>query len=82
MPELAIIHNNSHGVETGFQAGQADILIDGTRVATIDTYQSDKQHRTVGWTTRRPKGDGHTLTVVDKATPGRPRTDIDAVLLN
>jgi len=67
-------------METAPDRGQADVLIDGERVATIDTYSAVKQHRTVVWVGRWPQGSDHTLTVVNKATPGRERIDVDAVL--
>jgi hypothetical protein len=62
--------------------GKLAVYIDTKRVAVVDTYAATKQHRTVVWVGRWPAGDGHTLTVVNQATPGRTRIDIDAVLAN
>ena len=62
--------------------GKVAVYIDTQRVAVVDTYAATKQHRTVVWVGRFPAGDGHTLTVVNQATTGRPRIDLDAVLTN
>jgi hypothetical protein len=58
--------------------GKARVLVDGVRVATIDTYASTKIHRSVVWAgTLRG---AHTLSVVNLAPSGRPRIDVDAVM--
>jgi hypothetical protein len=59
--------------------GKARVLIDGVKVATIDTGATTKLHRSIVWTGRIRAGT-HTLSVVNLATAGRPRIDIDAVV--
>lgn len=61
--------------------GKADVLIDGARVATIDTYASTKIHRSLVWVGRVPLGT-HTVSVVNQATSGRARIDVDALAIS
>ena len=61
--------------------GKAKVLIDGVLRATVDTYASTPTHRSVVWTGTL-SGAGHTVSVVNSATPGRPRIDVDAVMIN
>ena len=58
--------------------GKAQVLIDGVVVATIDTRASTKVHRSIVWSGTLI-GD-QTLSVVNLATSGRPRIDVDAVV--
>ena len=66
-------------MEKASSRGSADVLVDGVRKATISTYAAETQHRVVVWEALLPAGP-HTLTVVNKATPGHPRIDLDLVL--
>lgn len=61
--------------------GQARILVDGSVRTTIDTYSATKRHRSVVWVGYVGSGT-HVLTVVNVATPGRARIDVDAVLFS
>ncbi|MFD1946734.1 hypothetical protein [Nocardioides aestuarii] len=58
--------------------GQARVLVDGVRVATVDTRASSKVHRSIVWTGTLQGA--HTLSVVNVGTSGRPRIDVDAVV--
>jgi len=61
--------------------GRAQVKLDGVVVATVDTYAATATHRSVVWTGSVTSGP-HTLTVVNLATTGRARIDVDAVLVS
>lgn len=64
----------------GPDRGRAAIYFDGSRVATVNTYSSNRQHRLVVWRATAQAG-SHSVRVVNLATPGHPRIDIDAFLI-
>jgi hypothetical protein len=64
---------------TGPARGAVAVLLDGRRIAVVDTYAATRQYRTVVWQRLLPAG-SHTLTLVNLATPGRPRVDLDAII--
>lgn len=66
-------------MEKAADRGVADVLVDGVRRATVDTHSSTTQHRSIVWQAVLPAGE-HTVTVVNRATPGHPRIDLDLVL--
>jgi hypothetical protein len=68
-------------MEKAANRGKAKVLVDGVLRATIDTHSSTPKHRSVVWTGTL-SGAGHTVSVVNSATPARPRIDVDAVLVN
>jgi hypothetical protein len=55
------------------------VYVDGKKKGKVDTYSAATQHRTVVWATRMPAG-LHEVKIVNKATKGRARIDLDAVL--
>jgi hypothetical protein len=57
--------------------GQAAIYVDGTYVKTIDTYAPANTNRIVMWDRALAGTADHTIKVVNLATPGHPRIDID-----
>ncbi len=61
--------------------GALAVYVDGVRWATVDTNSSTGTHRAVVWSGRMSAGD-HAITLVNLATPGHPRIDLDAVLTN
>ncbi len=66
-------------VSTGPGHGRADLYLDGTRVATIDTLSATTSHRMYVWDFG-PLGPGaHTVRVVNRHTAGRPRVDVNAM---
>lgn len=60
--------------------GQARILLDGVNEGRIDTYSAVRRDRIVVWQTPPLDAGFHTITVVNLATEGRPRIDVDAFL--
>ncbi len=68
--------------DTGPYRGRFRVRVDGVPVATVDTGSSTRRSRVVVWTgTLRGSGE-HTVTVVPLGTAGRPRVDVDAVLVS
>lgn len=65
---------------TGPNNGQADVYVDGVLQATVDTYAPEARNRVVVWSDVY-LGGTHTLHVVNKATRGHPRIDVDAVTI-
>ena len=55
------------------------MYVDGKYQKTINTYSKTTKHRVIVFDTWLSAGP-HTIKVVNKATPGHPRIDIDAVL--
>jgi hypothetical protein len=64
----------------GPDRGKAAVFVDNVKVATVDTYSSSKLNRTVVWRSTTSKAT-ETIKVVNLATPGRPRVDVDAFIL-
>ncbi len=63
----------------GAQRGEADIYLDGALVKTIDLFKSTTGRRRVVFSARWPTDGEHTLAIVNRATPGRPTIDLDAI---
>lgn len=64
----------------GPDRGKAAVFVDNAKVATIDTHSAAKLNRTVVWRHALAAGP-HTVRVVNLATPGRSRIDVDAFVL-
>lgn len=62
--------------------GRIQILVDGVRRASPDTYSAKPKHRSVVWISTLRGSGSHTVTVVNLATAGRPRVDVDAMLVS
>ncbi len=60
--------------------GKAKIKVDGVRRGTVDTYSPTRDNRIVVWQTEPLEAGVHTITVINLATEGRPRIDVDAFL--
>ena len=58
--------------------GKASIYLDGKYIKTIDTYAASNTNRVVMWDTEVAGTGNHTIKVVNQATSGRPRIDVDA----
>lgn len=67
-------------MEKAADRGKADVFVDGVKKATVDTHADTTQHRVVVWQGIYMSGT-HTLRVVNRATPGHPRIDLDTLLL-
>ena len=61
--------------------GRAEIRVDGGSLAVVDTIASTPQNRVIVWQRVIPSPGAHTLTIRNLATSGRPRIDVDGVLL-
>lgn len=59
--------------------GSADVLVDDVKVATIDTNGAVNDNRRIVYERRMSSG-FHTVKVVNMASTGHPRIDIDAFL--
>ena len=60
--------------------GKAAIYLDGTLKTTVDTYATANLNRVVVWDTELTGTANHTVKVVNLATSGHPRIDVDAYL--
>lgn len=60
--------------------GKAAIYFDGNYKTTVDTYAAANTNRVVMWDKGLTGSKNHTIEVVNLATTGRPRIDIDAYL--
>jgi hypothetical protein len=67
-------------MEKAADRGKADVYVDGVKKATVDTHATKTRHRVVVWQGIYLHGT-HTLRVVNRATPGHPRIDLDTFLL-
>jgi hypothetical protein len=68
-------------VQRGPGRGLADILLDGTKVATIDLQAPSRQERRIAYSMRWNSVGKHTISVVVGGTSGHPRVDVDAFVI-
>ena len=61
--------------------GKFRVYVDGVRHATVGTYAATSRPRVIVWQVALRAGT-HKVRIVNLATPGRPRIDLDAVLTN
>ena len=61
--------------------GAVKIYLDGKYVTTVDTGATTSADRHVVWSHAWSASGSHTLKLVVVRTPGRPRVDVDAVLV-
>jgi hypothetical protein len=62
--------------------GRARIKLDGVTQGSVDTYTAGpRRHRVVMWQTPPLPAGEHTLQVVNLATPGHRRIDVDAFMI-
>jgi hypothetical protein len=66
-------------MEKAANRGSADVYVDGVKQATVNTHSSTTVHREVVWQ-KTLKAGTHTVRVVNDASAGHPRIDVDAVL--
>jgi hypothetical protein len=64
---------------TGPDRGWADVYVDGRRSGSVNLYRSATATRQQVWTCSWATAGRHRITVVNRATPGRPLIGIDAV---
>ena len=60
--------------------GKVNISVDGGTPAVVDTYAASAVHRVIVWQ-KFVSGGTHTLKLTNAGTAGRPRIDIDAIML-
>ena len=60
------------------KSGKADVYLDGKKVSTIDTKSSKTAYRQAIWTRSMAAGK-HTVTVLVRATSGRPTVTVDGL---
>lgn len=60
--------------------GKADVLVDGTLEQVVDTHAHSNVNRVIVFDRSMSAGT-HTIEVVNQATPGHGRVDLDAVLV-
>ena len=68
-------------METAPGRGKAKVFVDGALSQTIDTQAASATHQVVVWQGSLSTGT-HTIRLVNQATAGRPRIDLDAVVVN
>lgn len=66
-------------MEKAANRGSAKIFVDGVFRMSVNTNSATTMHRRVVWQALLPAGN-HTVEVVNSATPGHPRVDLDLVL--
>ena len=60
--------------------GKAAVYLDGVLVGTVNLYASTYQARRTVWAVTFPTAGWHTIKVVDLATAGHPRIDVDGFI--
>jgi hypothetical protein len=65
----------------GPDRGRFKVYVDGSLRKTVDLYAPTSRPRMIVWQTAF-RDYGHQIRLVNLATPGRPRIDLDAVLTN
>lgn len=67
-------------MEMAANRGSADVYLDGVKKATVNTYSATTIHQRVVWESLVSTTRFHTIKVVNKASAGHPRIDVDALL--
>ena len=61
--------------------GQVRVYVDGSYLGTVDLRSATTTYRAVAWTRGWSSAATHTLKLVVVGTAGRPRVDVDAILV-
>jgi hypothetical protein len=61
--------------------GAFRVYVDGAYVTTVDLYRPSTAFRQVVWATSWASAGSHTMKLVVVGTAGRPRVDVDALLV-
>ena len=61
--------------------GKVSIYLDGTKVATVDTYASSAQARRVVWSKAWTSSARHSIVVRVSGTSGRPTVSLDGLIV-
>lgn len=62
--------------------GKATMTIDGNAAGTVDTFAATSLNRVIVWQGKLGAAGKHTVKVMNQATAGRPRIDIDSILMS
>ena len=57
------------------------VYVNGTYLETVDLYSSTTRHRVVAWQRTWSTSGTRTIAFVAVGTSGRPRVDLDALIL-
>lgn len=66
----------------GATRGKVQIYLNGVLNATVDLHSTQEQPRMVVWQSALPAFESATIKIVNLATKGHPRIDLDAVITN
>ena len=61
--------------------GQVSISVDGAAPVVVDTYAAGPQNRVLVWQVQFASTAAHKVVVTNRATAGRSRVDVDAVVV-
>jgi hypothetical protein len=67
-------------MHTGPDRGKVKVYLNGALRKTVDTYAATSRPRVMVWQASVNQGD--VVKIVNAATPGRSRIDLDAVVVN
>jgi hypothetical protein len=65
---------------TGPTRGKAEVLVNGTKVATVDLYSASGAYRKVVWVGSYTTASPRTVSIRVLGTSGHPRVDLDAFI--
>lgn len=68
-------------MEKAANRGEFTVFVDGINMGTVDTHSHTTRHKVIVWAGRVSTTGSHVVKLVNQATSGRPRIDLDAVLL-
>lgn len=68
-------------MRTAPNRGEAKIRLDGVNQGRIDTYSATKRNRVIVWQTPSLEAGTHSIQIMNLATDGRPRIDVDAFVI-
>jgi hypothetical protein len=68
-------------MEKAANRGVVKISVDGGTATSVDTYAVTPTHRVIVWQKALAAPGAHTIKLVNAATSGRPRIDVDSLVL-
>lgn len=67
-------------MEKAADRGKLTVQVDGVNVGVVDNHSRTSLHKVIVWAGRVSTTGNHVVKVINQATTGRPRIDLDAVL--
>jgi D-alanyl-D-alanine carboxypeptidase len=67
--------------QEGPRRGEAQVYVDDSLVATVDTYNPTRQPRSVAFSQAWNEVGVHTIIIVNQGTANRPRVDLDGFIV-